>query len=100
MTRTNSVSNKTPFQHKSTFPLYGWLGFVLVVIFWAVDWSLPGLRTLWAFFPMRVGYSRAVDGLVFCATPPSLLRARTSKYFCLFIIAAPVWYPFRPMNLR
>ncbi len=100
MTRTNSVSNKTPFQHKSTFPLYGWLGFVLVVIFWAVNWSLPGLRTHWAFFPMWLGYCLAVDALVFWRTQTSLLTRSTSKYVGLFIISAPVWWLFEAMNLR
>ncbi len=100
MTRTNSISNKTALQHKSNFPLYGRLGFVLVVIFWAVNWSLPGLRTHWAFFPMWLGYCLTVDALVFWRTRTSLLTRSTPKYIGLFIISAPVWWLFEAMNLR
>ena len=55
------------------FPVHGWVGVVLALVFWAVNWGGSGLRTFWAFFPMWLGYCLAVDGLVLWRTGTSLL---------------------------
>jgi hypothetical protein len=72
------------------FPLHGWVGVTLVLIFWGVNWFASGLRTYWAFFPMWLGYCLTVDALVFLRTGTSLLTRDLRKYIGLFIVSAPV----------
>jgi hypothetical protein len=84
----------------SRFPAHGWLGLSLAVIFWILNWSLPGTRTHWGFFPMWLGYCLAIDGLVFRRTGTSLLTRGWRKYIGLFLVSAPVWWLFELLNLR
>lgn len=94
-TRIKSLPNE-----RYAFPLHGWLGVALVVIFWILNWMLTGLRTHWAFFPLWLGYCLAIDGLVFWRTGTSLLTRSPRKYVGLFLISAPVWWLFELFNLR
>ncbi|MGZ6346401.1 MAG: hypothetical protein ACXWNC_02365 [Anaerolineales bacterium] len=82
------------------FPMHGWIGAGLVIIFWILNWSLTGLRTQWAFFPLWVGYCLMVDALVFRRTGTSLWFRSRSKYIGLFIASAPVWWLFELANWR
>ena len=82
------------------FPAHGWLGLALSLVFWAVNWGWPGLRTYWAFFPLWLGYCLAVDGLVLWRTGTSLLKRDARKYVGLFLISAPLWWLFEALNLR
>ena len=85
---------------KSKFPLHGWLGMGLALLFWFLNWSLTGARTHWGFFPLWLGYCLAIDGLVFWRTGTSLLTRSARKYIGLFIVSAPVWWIFELLNLR
>lgn len=85
---------------KARFPLHGWLGLALVAIFWTLNWTLNGLRTYWAFFPLWLGYCLTVDALVLWRTGTSLLARGWRKYVGLFIVSAPVWWLFEALNLR
>lgn len=85
---------------KSKFPLYGWLGLGLVIIFWILNWTLTSPRTHWGFFPLWVGYCLCIDGLVFWRTGTSLLTRSPRKYIGLFLISAPVWWIFELFNVR
>jgi hypothetical protein len=85
---------------KARFPRHGWLGLALVATFWTLDWTLSGLRTHWAFFPLWLGYCLTVDALVFWRTGSSLLARSWRKYVGLFIVSAPVWWLFEALNLR
>jgi hypothetical protein len=82
------------------FPLHGWVGTLLVVMFWLVNWTWPGLRTYWAFFPLWLGYCLTVDGLVLWRTGTSLLTRSWRKYAGLFLLSAPIWWIFEALNLR
>lgn len=82
------------------FPLHGWVGLVLALAFWAVNWAWVGLRTYWAFFPMWLGYCLVVDALVVWRTGTSLLTRDWKKYVGLFLVSAPVWWLFEALNLR
>ncbi len=84
----------------SKFPLHGWLGLALAALFWIPNWTLQGLRTHWAFFPMWLGYCLAMDGLVLWRTGTSLLSRSWRKYVGLFLLSAPVWWLFEVLNLR
>lgn len=94
-THIKNTNNK-----KSIFPLHGWLGLGLIIIFWALNWSLPGARTHWGFFPLWLGYCLTIDGLVFRRTGTSLLMRDWRKYISLFLVSAPVWWLFELLNLR
>ncbi len=39
----------------SSRPVHGWIGVLLVVVFWPLNWFLPGLRTHLLFFPLWLG---------------------------------------------
>jgi hypothetical protein len=80
------------------FPLHGWLGLALVAVFWALNWSLTGLRTQWAFFPLWLGYCLVIDGLVFFRTGTSLVTRSWREYIGLFIASSMVWWLFELAN--
>ncbi len=82
------------------FPLHGWIGLALAAVFWALNWSLPGLRTQWAFFPLWLGYCLTIDGLVCWRTGTSLLRRDWKKYLGLFVVSSLVWWLFELANWR
>ncbi len=82
------------------FPLHGWIGLLLITLFWVLNWTLSGLRTQWAFFPLWLGYCLAVDALVYCRKGSSMLRRNPLAYFRLFIISSLGWWVFEVFNLR
>ncbi|MCE9646053.1 MAG: hypothetical protein K8S20_08650 [Chloroflexi bacterium] len=87
-------------QTKHKFPLHGRLGLSLVLVFWVLNWTLPGIRTHWGFFPLWLGYCLAIDGLVFRRTGTSLLARSRSGYIGLFLVSVPGWWLFEVLNLR
>ncbi len=82
------------------FPVHGWIGLGLVTVFWTLNWTLDGLRTQWAFFPLWLGYCLTIDALVFWRTGTSLFVRNWKKYIGLFIASAPVWWLFELANWR
>jgi hypothetical protein len=96
---TNSQA-KDIENEKSKFPLRGWLGLCLTILFWILNWALAGPRTHWGFFPLWVGYCLSIDGLVFLRTGTSLFRRSWRKYIGLFLVSAPVWWIFELLNIR
>jgi hypothetical protein len=85
---------------KNTFPVWGWIGFALIVIFWPVNWFLTGARSIWAFFPLWTGYALAVDGIVLYRTGTSQIHRNKKGFVSLFIISAPSWWLFEVLNHR
>ena len=82
------------------YPPHGWVGLLLVAVFWTLNWSLDGARTHWTFFPLWLGYCLTVDALVFLRKGTSLLKRSWRKYIGLFLISAPVWWLFEAINWR
>lgn len=82
------------------FPLYGWVGLILIALFWSLNWGLSGLRTHWGFFPLWLGYCLFIDGLVYYRTSTSLLTRSWRRYVGLFLLSAPVWWLFEGINWR
>ena len=91
--------NKVKSQSRK-WPVHGWIGLALVLVFWVLNWSLQGLRTLYVFFPLWLGYCLTVDALVFWRKGNSMLTRSLGAYFKLFLISAPVWWLFELFNLR
>lgn len=82
------------------WPPHGWVGLALVVLFWMLNWSLPGIRTHWGFFPLWLGYSLVVDALVCRRKGHSLLTRSPAAFAGLFLVSAPAWWLFELVNLR
>jgi hypothetical protein len=97
---TTDLQTKNAENEKSKFPAHGWLGLALVALFWILNWTLPGARTHWGFFPLWLGYCLSVDGLVAWRTGASLLTRSPRKYVGLFLVSAPGWWLFELLNLR
>ncbi len=81
-------------------PLHGWIGLLLITVFWTINWTLEGLRTHWGFFPMWFGYCLFVDALVMYRKGTSLLTRSWKKYLGLFAVSAPSWWLFEAINYR
>jgi len=82
------------------FPLQGWIGLVLVGVFWWLNWTLPGTRTHWAFTPLWVGYCLFIDGVVYYRTATSLLTRNWRAFLGLFCISILGWWMFEAFNTR
>lgn len=80
------------------FPLRFWLGLLLIIIFWYLNWALTGLRTHWAFFPLWLGFALTVDALVFLRKGSSLFSRNKLAYIGLFFLSIPVWWLFELFN--
>lgn len=74
-----------------SWPVHGWLGLGIVAVFWALNWSLPGLRTHWAFFPLWLGYCLIIDALVVQRKGDSMLTRSPRAYVGLFLVSMPAW---------
>jgi hypothetical protein len=92
------VGNGDPGRRR--WPAHGWWGGVLVAVFWVVNWSLPGLRTHWAFFPLWLGYCLLIDACVVFRKGHSLLSRSPARYVGLFVVSVPGWWLFELLNQR
>jgi hypothetical protein len=95
------ITSQTNFQsQKFRLPFHGWLGLALVIIFWILNWRLPGLRTQWTFFPLWLGYCLVVDALVVLRKGTSLWRRSRAGFVALFFLSIPAWWLFELINQR
>lgn len=96
----NTTTQREVSSAAGTWPLHGWVGLGLVVVFWILNWSLSGLRTHWGFFPLWLGYCLTVDALVVLRKGTSMLTRSPAAYVLLFFVSAPGWWLFELLNLR
>jgi len=88
-------------RHKAAhWPAHGWIGLVLLAVCWPLNWTLPGIRTAYLFFPLWLGYILVVDALVQVRTGTSIRTRSCKNFLLLFLISAPVWWLFELINLR
>ncbi|NND32499.1 MAG: hypothetical protein HKN76_07905 [Saprospiraceae bacterium] len=80
------------------FPPYGYLGLLLVIVFWYLNWHLEGLRSHWGFFPLWLGYILCVNGLTHRFKGSSMFIRDLRGWGLLFILSAPVWWLFEWLN--
>ena len=78
----------------------GWLGLLLVAVCWPLNWTLPGMRTAYLFFPLWLGYVLVVDAIVLARTNTSLYSRSPRDFVRLFFASAPVWWLFELINAR
>jgi hypothetical protein len=81
-------------------PMQGWLGLALLAICWPLNWTLPGVRTAYLFFPLWLGYIWTVDALVQHRTGTSLWTRSRRDFAILFAASSPVWWLFEAINAR
>ena len=81
------------------YPFHGWLGLILVAVFWILNWGLEGFRTHLAFFPLWLGYILSFDGLVFMRKGSSLLNRSFKGFILLFVFSVPFWWLFELFNM-
>jgi hypothetical protein len=84
----------------ASWPRQGWLGLLLLGICWPLNWTLPGMRTAYLFFPLWLGYILVVDALVLTRTGDSLYARSRRHFVLLFVASAPVWWLFEWINSR
>ena len=78
----------------------GWLGLLLVAVCWPLNWTLPGNRTAYLFFPLWLGYILVVDALVLRRTGTSRWKRSRFEFFLLFVASVPAWWLFEALNRR
>ena len=79
---------------------HGWIGLLLLAVCWPLNWTLPGARTAYLFFPLWLGYILVVDALVQRRARNSLWSRSPKDFVLLFVLSAPVWWLFELINLR
>ena len=88
-------------RHKAGhWPVHGWIGLVLLAVCWPLNWTLPGIRTAYLFFPLWLGYILVVDALVQVRTGNSISTTSRKNFVLMFVVSAPVWWLFELINLR
>jgi len=79
---------------------HGWFGLLLLAVCWPLNWTLPGTRTAYLFFPLWLGYILVVDAVVFRRAGTSLWMRSRLDFVILFFVSAPVWWLFEVINWR
>ena len=72
----------------------------MVAVFWPLNWLVPGQRTLWAFFPLWLGFIVTVDALVALRKGTSLFLRSRGKFAGLFLVSVFCWWMFEVLNGR
>ncbi len=78
----------------------GWVGLLLIAVCWPLNWTLPGMRTAYLFFPLWLGYVLVVDAIVLWRTGTSLWTRSPRDFALLFLLSAPSWWLFEAINSR
>jgi hypothetical protein len=80
----------------------GWVGLLLVAVFWPLNWLLPNEthRTSYLFFPLWVGYVLTIDAWVAMRNGTSMLTRSRLHFVLTFLASAPAWWLFEVINWR
>ena len=70
------------------------------MVFWLINWTFPGPRTFWAFFPLWLGFCLTIDAINLRCNGTSLIARDWRKFIGLFLVSAPVWWLFEVLNWR
>jgi hypothetical protein len=94
------MNGTTASGKRTLWPPQGWLGLFLVALFWPLNWTLPGMRTAYLFFPLWLGYILVVDAFVQGRTGTSIWNRSRRDFVLLFVASTPVWWLFELINQR
>ncbi|HEX5400336.1 MAG TPA: hypothetical protein VFY06_14915, partial [Verrucomicrobiae bacterium] len=84
----------------SRFAPQGGIGLLLLAVCWPLNWTLPGVRTSYLFFPLWLGYILTVDALVAWRAGTSLWTRSRKGFVLLFFLSVPAWWLFEFINDR
>lgn len=82
------------------WPWHGYLGILLMAVFWYLIWHYDGLRAHWAFFPLWLGYILVVNAWTEQRQGHSLLSRNKGAWALQFVLSAPIWWIFEWLNYR
>jgi hypothetical protein len=84
-----------------SFPWWGWLGAIIVVLAWWLAWArFPWFAPLqpFTFSPIWLGYILVVNALTYARAGHCLLRDRPGYLLALFPFSAAFWWSFEYLN--
>ncbi|RMH06331.1 MAG: hypothetical protein D6704_07580 [Nitrospirae bacterium] len=84
-----------------SFPWWGWVGLIGLVIFWILAWSRFSWFTPWqtlTFTPLWIAFILVVNGLTYRRTGTCLLQNRPQFVAALFGGSALFWWYFEYLN--
>lgn len=96
----NRSTSRPATASTSTFAWHGWVGLLLIAVFWSLNWGLDGVRTHLLFFPLWLGYVLTVDALVLRRSGTSILTRSRRTFVLLFVGSMPAWWLFEAINAR
>jgi hypothetical protein len=94
-------STPKPTTEKALFPLWGWLGVLLIALAWWLAWTrFPWFAALqpFTFTPLWLGYIVVINALTYRATRTCLLVNRPRSLLVLFLLSAAFWWWFEYLN--
>lgn len=94
-------STPKPTTEKPLFPLWGWLGLLLIALAWWLAWTrFPWFTALqpFTFTPLWLGYIVVINALTYRVTRTCLLVNRPQSLLILFLLSAAFWWCFEYLN--
>jgi hypothetical protein len=98
--RPNTKHGNAISSHK-TFPWWGWLGVLTVVIFWTVAWSrFPWFAELqpFTFTPLWLSFILVINATSHYQSGRCLMTDRPGFFLLLFPMSAAFWWFFEYLN--
>ena len=95
------ASNHRMAREGHGFPLWGWLGILVIVIAWWLAWTrVPWFATFqpFTFTPLWLGYIVVMNALTHRATGTCLLGSRPRSMLGLFLLSTAFWWCFEYLN--
>ncbi|MGR9115614.1 MAG: hypothetical protein ACU85E_07595 [Gammaproteobacteria bacterium] len=86
---------------KHSFPLWGWLGLIMVAISWIVAWNrFEWLESIqeFTFTPLWLSYILIINALTYRRIGQCLLTRHTGYTLILFPLSAILWWSFEYLN--
>lgn len=74
------------------------IGATLVIVFWIISWTKITPFYIYAFFPLWLGYTLAINGISQKLFYDSLLKRMQWSFLYLFLISIPFWWLFEFLN--
>ncbi|MDQ6733129.1 MAG: hypothetical protein M3Z35_03275 [Nitrospirota bacterium] len=90
-----------PTMWRPLFPLWGWLGVLLMALAWWLAWTrFPWFAALqpFTFMPLWLGYIVVINALTYRITRACLLINRPRYLVVLFLLSAAFWWCFEYLN--
>ncbi len=97
----SATSPSMPRPANKPFPVWGWLGLVMMLLAWIVAWNrFQWVETLqeYTFTPLWLSYILVVNGLTYSRSGHCLLRDRPRYLLLLFFVSAYFWWSFEFLN--